>query len=224
MTGEEDDDEPRGYASPPCFMPEVGPACFGPAPRLAPAHGVAAWRKAQRERLIAARLALPASWRAESAERIARALDTLIGDPAGRIVSAYWPFRGEPDLRPWLETLPARGALPALPVVLASRTPLVFRSWRQGERLARGVWNIPFPADGEVVVPDIVIAPLVGFDPGFYRLGYGGGFFDRTLAQLPVTAVAIGVGYDQAGMASILPQSHDIPMHHIVTETGTRSR
>lgn len=224
MTGDDDDDEPRSYASPPCFMGEVDRAYFGLAPPPPPAPGVAAWRKAQRERLIAARLALPLSFRAEAAKSIARTLDALIGDPAGRVVSAYWPFRGEPDLRPWLASLSARGARTALPVVLASRTPLVFRSWRQGDRLARGVWNIPVPADGAVLVPDIVIAPLVGFDPGFYRLGYGGGFFDRTLAQLPETAVAIGVGYDQAGMASILPQAHDIPMRHIVTETGIRRR
>jgi 5,10-methenyltetrahydrofolate synthetase len=222
MTG--DDDEPRSYASPPCFMREVDPAYFGLAPPPPPTPGVTAWRKTQRERLIASRLALPASFRAEAAEKIASGLDTLIGDPGGRIVSAYWPFRGEPDLRPWLASLRDRGARTALPVVVANRAPLIFRSWRQGDRLARGVWNIPIPADGELVVPDVVIAPLVGFDPGFYRLGYGGGFFDRTLAQLPATAVAIGVGYDQAAMASIMPQPHDIPMRHIVTETGHRSR
>lgn len=224
MAEEDHDDEPRSYASPPCFMREVDPAYFGFAPPPRPPQGVTAWRKAQRERLIAARLALPAPWRAEAAETIANGLDTLIGDPAGRVVSAYWPFRGEPDLRPWLALLSARGARTALPVVLASRTPLAFRRWRQGDRLVRGVWDIPIPADGEAVVPDIVIAPLVGFDPGFYRLGYGGGYFDRTLALLPSAAIAIGVGYEQAAMASIMPQPHDIPMRHIVTETGIRSR
>ena len=223
MTGDEDE-EPRSYASPPCLMREVDPAYFGFVPPPPPTQGVIAWRKAQRERLIAERLALSASVRADGAARMAQALDTLIGDPGGRVVSAYWPFRGEPDLRPWLVSLQARGARTALPVVVASRTPLIFRSWRQGDRLARGVWNIPIPADGEVVIPDIVIAPLVGFDSGFYRLGYGGGFFDRTLALLPASAVAIGVGYDQAAMASIMPQPHDIPMRHIVTETCVRNR
>ena len=223
MTGD-DDEKPRGYASPPCFMREVDPAYFGLAPPPPPAQGVTAWRKVQRQRLLAERLALSASFRADAAARIARALDTLIGDPDGRVVSAYWPFRGEPDLRPWLAALQVRGARTALPVVVASRAPLIFRNWRPGDRLARGVWNIPIPADGELVVPDIVIAPLVGFDPGFYRLGYGGGFFDRTLAQLPSSAIAIGVGYEQVAMASIMPQPHDIPMHHIVTETRIRSR
>ncbi|WP_353187391.1 5-formyltetrahydrofolate cyclo-ligase [Bosea sp. (in: a-proteobacteria)] len=223
MTGD-DDDEPRRYASPPCFMREVDPAYFGLAPPPPPTPGVVAWRKAQRERLIAERLALPASFRADAAVMIARSLDTLSGDSGGRVVSAYWPFRGEPDLRPWLTALQARGARTALPVVIANRAPLVFRRWRQGERLSRGVWNIPIPAEGEAVVPDIVIAPLVGFDPGFYRLGYGGGFFDRTLARLSVTVTAIGVGYDRAALASIMPQPHDVPMRHIVTETGVRSR
>ena len=223
MTGD-DDDEPRSYASPPCFMRDVDPAYFGLAPPPPPTQGVVAWRKAQRERLITNRLALSASFRADAAARIAQALDRLIGDPGGHVVSAYWPFRGEPDLRPWLVSLQARGARTALPVVVASRTPLIFRSWQRGDRLTRGVWNIPIPADGEVVIPDIVIAPLVGFDPGFYRLGYGGGFFDRTLVQLPTSTVAIGVGYDQAAMASIMPQPHDIPMRHIMTETGIRSR
>ena len=223
MTGD-DDEEPRGYASPPCFMREVDPAYFGFAPPSPPTQSVVAWRKVQRERLIADRLALSAAFRGDAAAKIARALDTLSGDLGGRVVSAYWPFRGEPNLRPWLASLQVRGAHTALPVVVASRTPLIFRSWRQGDRLARGVWNIPIPAGGEVVIPDIVIAPLVGFDPDFYRLGYGGGFFDRTLVQLPASTVAIGVGYDQAAMASIIPQPHDIPMHHIVTETGIRNR
>lgn len=223
LTGD-DDDEPRSCASPPCFMREVDPAYFGLAAPAPPARGVAVWRKAERERLIARRMALTAAERAKVSASIARSLDRLIGDPAGRMVSAYWPFRGEPDLRPWLAALQARGARTALPVVLASRTPLIFRAWRQGDRLVRGVWNIPTPAEGEAVLPDIVLAPLVGFDPRFYRLGYGGGFFDRTLAQLPPATIAIGVGYEQAAMPTILPQPHDIPMHHIVTETGIRSR
>ena len=221
-----DDDIPATFASPACFMHEVDPAYMGlpgPLDRQAWAD-VSRWRKSERERLIAERLAMSPELRAANAEAIVAGVLAEIGDIRGRIVSAYWPFRGEPDLRPWLVSLQARGARTALPVVVASRAPLVFRSWRQGDRLARGVWNIPIPADGEVVIPDIVIAPLVGFDPDFYRLGYGGGFFDRTLAQLPATAIAIGVGYEQAAMASIMPQPHDIPMHHIVTETRIRSR
>ena len=100
---------------------------------------------------------------------------------------------------------------------LALGQPLVFREWHPHARLARGLWKIPYPADGAPVTPDIVIAPLVGFDGGCYRLGYGGGFFDRTLAALSPKALAIGVGYPSAALRTIYPQPHDVPMDWIVT-------
>lgn len=226
MTVDDDDPSPVECASPPCSMHEVDPAYVGlasPAQAdLRPA--VAQWRKSERERLIASRLLLDAATRAGHARGIARHLDELIGDPSGLVVSTYWPYRGEPDLRPWLEELRARGGRTALPVVIAKKAPLIFRLWRAGEPLASGVWDIPVPADGEAVQPDIVIAPIVGFDTECYRLGYGGGYFDRTLAILPSSTIAIGVGYEQAAMATIRPQPFDIPMRHIVTECGVRSR
>jgi 5,10-methenyltetrahydrofolate synthetase len=217
-------------ASPPCYLREVDPLYSGlpppsaHAPFAPPPSDLIPWRKAQRERLIAQRLSLSAMTRAEHAQRMSEQLDTLIGDAPRRIVSAYWPFRGEPDLRNWLKDLQDRGMRTALPVVVAKGAPMVFRLWREGDRLARGVWNIPVPAEGEDVKPDIVIAPVVGFDSHCYRLGYGGGFFDRTLATLPPSTIAIGVGYAQAAIATIRPQGFDIPMHHIVTEHSTQSR
>lgn len=231
MTDNDDNPSPVECASPPCFMHEVDPVYVGLAlPAQAatlPAAAwpaVAQWRKAERQRLIADRLSLDAATRADHARRISQHLDELIGDPAGLIVSAYWPFRGEPNLQPWLRELRARGGETALPVVVAKKTPLVFRLWRDGDRLARGVWNIPVPSDGGEVQPDIVIAPVVGFDTGCYRLGYGGGFFDRTLALLPASTTAIGVGYAQAAITTIEPQPFDIPMHHIVTESDIKTR
>lgn len=230
-TDNDDDPSPIECASPPCFMHEVDPAYVGltlPAQAaILPATtwpAVAQWREAERQRLIADRLLLDAATRTDHARRISLLLDELIGDPAGLVVSAYWPFRGEPNLRPWLRKLRARGGATALPVVVAKKAPLVFRLWRHGDRLARGVWNIPIPADGEEVQPDIVIAPVVGFDTGCYRLGYGGGFFDRTLARLPASTIAIGVGYAQAAIATIEPQPFDIPLHHIVTESDIKTR
>jgi 5,10-methenyltetrahydrofolate synthetase len=216
----EDDDEPAGFASPPCLLHEVDPAYSGLTP---PGPSPAAWRRAERERLIATRLALPADTRAVFARRIAGHLDALIGDPQGLLVSGYWPFRGEPDLRGWLGALAGRGGAAALPVVVGRGEPLIFRPWRAGARLERGVWNIPVPAEGEPVFPRIVVAPLVGFDAEGYRLGYGGGFFDRTLASLPSSTIAVGVGYEIAGMATIRPHGFDIPMRYIVTENGIRS-
>ena len=136
----------------------------------------------------------------------------------GRIVGAYWPLRGEPDLREWLERVASRGDRYALPVVVERHAPLVFRTWRRSEKLERGVWNIPVPTAGEEVCPDVVIAPIVGYDRNAYRLGYGGGYFDRTLAVIPRRPMIIGVGYSQAAIATIYPQPHDIPMDKIVTE------
>lgn len=178
------------------------------------------WRKGERTRLIEARLDLPASRREEMARAIAEHLDAILGDPGGRRASLYWPFRGEPDLRRWATRFIGRGGRVALPVVIAKGQPLVFRDWRPGDRLEKGIWNIPVPAEGPAVAPDIVIAPLVGFDPQKYRLGYGGGFFDRTLAALSRRPLAIGVGYRLGRLASIFPLGHDIAMDRIVTEEG----
>ena len=110
-------------------------------------------------------------------DQIAASLERVIGDVQGLIVSAYWPFRGEPDLRGFMAAFSARGGRCALPVVVERGKPLVFRLWSPGEPLARGVWNIPVPVASEEVVPNVVIAPVVGFDRACYRLGYGGGFF-----------------------------------------------
>lgn len=79
------------------------------------------------------------------------------------------------------------------------------------------------PADGEAVTPDLVLAPVVGFDPDCYRLGYGGGYFDRTLATLS-SYQAIGIGYALQAIPTIRPQPHDIPMQLVVTEAGVTRR
>jgi 5-formyltetrahydrofolate cyclo-ligase len=113
-------------------------------------------------------------------------------------------------------------------VVIASGQPLIFRLWKPGDVLAKGVYDIPYPASGDGVVPDVALVPMNGFDAGGYRLGYGGGFFDRTLAALrtggATRPVAIGVTYELARMATIHPQAHDIPMDYVVTEHGVYQR
>lgn len=144
----------------------------------------------------------------------------MIGDVNGRIVSVYWPFRGEPDLRPWMNSLIARGGMCALPVVIEKGQPLQFRCWKEGEPLGRGVWNIPVPAEGPSVIPEVTVAPVVGFDTRCYRLGYGGGFFDRTLASLPGRPRVFGIGYELQALPTIHPLPHDIAMDVIVTESG----
>jgi 5-formyltetrahydrofolate cyclo-ligase len=208
-----------GYASPPCFMHELQPG-FRAEQRAGGMDDVTRWRKAERARLIEERLAVSAEQRSAKAQEIAKGLDAAVGEIRDRLVSLYWPFRGEPDLRPWAETVMIRGGRLALPVVVEKARPLIFRAWQPGDKLERGVWNIPIPAAGPEVVPDIVVAPVVGYDPRKYRLGYGGGFFDRTLAALPRKPLVTGVGYAMSAIQTIYPQAHDIPMDMIVTEEG----
>jgi 5,10-methenyltetrahydrofolate synthetase len=215
MANDHDEQGPAQYASPPCFMHELDPEFRAP---LSDWTDVRRWRKAERERLIATRLAVSADARTAMSQRIAKGLDTIIGEIRGRMVSLYWPFRGEPDLRPWMASVNERGGSTALPVVVEKGHPLIFRAYKPGDRLEKGVWNIPIPAEGDPVLPDIVISPIVGIDPANYRLGYGGGFFDRTLAAMPLKPLVIGVGYEQQRIATIYPQPHDIPMDRIVTE------
>lgn len=218
----DDDDKPASLASPACFLHEVDPAYAGLPDPAAPRDWpqVNRWRKAERDRLIAARLAMPAETRAAFGTSIAEQVLAEIGAAAGLVVSAYWPFRGEPDLRPLLQSLAGSGARTALPVVIAKGQPLEFHAWQPGDPLERGVWNILIPAAHAPVIPDIVLAPVVGYDPACYRLGYGGGFFDRTLAALPRRPRVIGIGYSGARCATIHPQPHDIAMDVIATENG----
>lgn len=119
-----------------------------------------------------------------------------------------------------MQTVFEGGGRCALPVVVEKKASLVFRLWEPGRKLVPGVWNIPIPPDGAEVFPDVVVAPVVGFDCAGYRLGYGGGFFDRTLASFPNRPLAVGVGYDVAAISTIYPLSHDVPMEAIVTERG----
>jgi len=218
MDDEADDANATRYASPPCFMHDLDE---NGAPRhVDPAlwTDVARWRKAERARLIEARLATSADTRTAMAQKIAKGLDTAIGEVSGRLISLYWPFRGEPDLRPWMASVISRGGTVALPIVVEKAQPLIFRAYKPGDRLEKGVWNIPIPAEGDPVLPDVVISPIVGIDPHNYRLGYGGGFFDRTLAAMPRKPLVIGIGYEMQRIATIYPQTHDIAMDMVITE------
>lgn len=183
-------------------------------------HDLRAWRTAERKRLITERRNVSNETRRGHAKRIATTLKQLIGSVDGLTVSAYWPIRGEPDLRPLADWIEDKGGRFALPLVVASARPLAFRAWRTGDPLERGVWNIPIPTTGPEIIPDVVISPVVGFDSEGYRLGYGGGFYDRTLASMSSQTRVMGVGYEMARLATIFPQPYDIPMDMIVTQDG----
>lgn len=221
----EDPELPVRHASSPCMAAEVDPAYFDLlAVDPQQARDVARWRRAERQRLAGLRDALGQSGRAEVSGRIgehlARHLDVR-GIGAGTVLSGYWPIKGEPDLRPVLAALHAKGVTIALPVVETRAAPLVFRHWTPGARMVRGDWNIPVPPpDAAILRPDIALAPCLGWDSACYRLGWGGGYFDRTLAVLTPRPFVIGVALTAARLPTIYPQPHDIPLNMIVTEDG----
>ena len=182
------------------------------------------WRKAERERLIAARMAVPAATREDWRLRMDRTLEHSFPGLARCRLAFCWPIKGEYDARHLARTLRERGSLTALPVVVAPRTPLVFREWHPGVKLVNGPLDIPYPADSPEIVPDVVLLPMNGWDRMGYRLGYGAGFFDRTLAASEKKPVVIGVSYELARLESIHPQPWDIPMDYVVTEAGLYRR
>ena len=181
------------------------------------------WRRGERERLLAMRQALPAADRRRFGARIEAELRGLIAGRPG-LLGVYWPFRAEFDPRGVIDWMVGQGGGVALPVVVDKTGPLEYRAWRPGETLVDGVWNIPVPEKRDIVMPAIVLAPLVGFDRDLYRLGYGGGYFDRTLAALSPRPLAIGVGFDFQELDTIHPQPFDVPMDLIVTQAGVRAR
>jgi 5-formyltetrahydrofolate cyclo-ligase len=183
-----------------------------------------AWRKAERERLIAARVAVaPAtldSWRRRMDITLERSFPGL----ARCRLAFCWPIKGEYDARHLARTLRSRGALTALPVVVKPKSPLIFREWHPGVEMVAGPLDIPYPVASSEVVPEAVLLPMNGWDLQGYRLGYGGGFFDRTLASLAKRPLTIGVTYEFAKLDTIHPQSWDIPMDYVVTERGVYRR
>jgi 5-formyltetrahydrofolate cyclo-ligase len=182
------------------------------------------WRKSQRERLISERAALDRSTLEKMRQRIDAYLERSFPGLAGRRVAFCWPIMNEYDARHVAKTLRERGALTALPVVVALKQPLVFREWHPGVELAKGALDIPFPVDSSEVQPDAVLLPMNGWDAKGYRLGYGAGFFDRTLASLAKRPVVIGIAYEQARLDTIHPQPWDIPVDYLVTERGVYRR
>lgn len=219
-------DKPARFASPPCYAAEVASDYFDPlAVDPQQARDVARWRKAERTRLLDTRRALSVEARRDWGQALMRHLHSLLphvpGWGAGTVFSAYWPIKGEADLRPLMADLHAQGIRIALPLVETKAAPLVFRQWTPDTTMVRGDWNIPVPPpDSPVVTPLVSLAPLVGWEDGGYRLGYGGGYFDRTLAG--VHPFTIGVGLQSARLATIFPQPHDIALNVIVTEDGVQ--
>jgi 5-formyltetrahydrofolate cyclo-ligase len=136
----------------------------------------------------------------------------------GCAVSGVWPLEGEIDLRPLLHALHGRGHPILLPETTPRGHPLIFRAWTPGACMVRerfGTWR----PEGEVGVPDLLFVPLLAFDRAGNRLGYGGGYYDRTLAALP-GRIAIGFGYAAQEVDRLPVEAHDRKLHAIATERG----
>ena len=180
-----------------------------------------AWRREQRTRLLAERQALSTPAHRAASRAISERLAAVLQTPRPAVVGAYWPIRREFNPLPLLQQLIDAGARVALPAIVRKNAPLEFRLWRPGARLAVGVYDIPYPAESEVVTPDTLIIPLVGYDVAGYRLGYGGGYYDRTVPTLSPCPRLIGVAFTGAQLQTIFPQPHDIRMDCIVTDAVT---
>jgi 5-formyltetrahydrofolate cyclo-ligase len=142
------------------------------------------------------------------------------------IVAGTCPMGDEADPRALMATLAARGHALALPRVEAKHAPLVFHRWREGEALITHKFGMSEPhVDREIVIPDIVLVPLLAFDAEGYRLGYGGGFYDRTLDRLRAKhkVRAIGVAYAGQEVDRLPRDAHDHALDAVLTETGLRA-
>ncbi|MGH8762016.1 MAG: 5-formyltetrahydrofolate cyclo-ligase, partial [Nitrosospira sp.] len=135
-------------------------------------------------------------------------------------VGFCWPHRGEYDPRPAMDYLREHGATLALPEIVSKHEAMHFRKWWREAPMKIGAYAIPIPDNTNPVTVDAVIIPMIGFDRRGFRLGYGGGFFDRTLVAIDPKPLVIGVAFEILRLHSVHPQEHDIPMDFIVTEAG----
>lgn len=188
---------------------------------MAPSPELTAWRKAQRQALLQARLAVPDALHAAWSASVNDWLDAGLGGLHDlRVLGVCWPFKAEFDARHLAARQRRVGVQTALPVVRGAGQALVFRAWSPGMAMQRGVYGIPYPSDGSTLLPDLLLVPPVGIDAQGFRLGYGGGYFDRTLAAQHPPPLCIAVGFEISRIPTIRPQAHDIGMDALVTERG----
>ena len=173
-----------------------------------------------RSEKIAAREALTAAQHAGLSQRVERCLsDWFAPRPPGRL-GFCWPIRAEFDARPLVVRLLAAGWRAGLPMVVAADAAMLFREWTPGVAMAVDRHGIAYPSRGAPLLPDVLLLPVNAFDARGYRIGYGGGYFDRTLAAAVPRPLAVGVGFELARVADIRPEAHDIPLDAVATEAG----
>jgi 5,10-methenyltetrahydrofolate synthetase len=178
------------------------------------------WKASQRKELLAKRVAVSDADRQSWNTAITRHLIDGFPQLAALCIGMYWPYQGEFDPRHAVHHFRNLGATAALPEVVRKAEPLQFRVWWPGVAMGRGVYDIPVPEGTDIVVPQALIMPPVGFDAAGYRIGYGGGFYDRTLASITPRPLTIGVAYELSRLPTIHPQEFDLAMDYVVTERG----
>jgi 5,10-methenyltetrahydrofolate synthetase len=172
-----------------------------------------------RKNLLIARMAINADLRSQWDAAICSGVLAWWADHSTSSLGVYWPIRGEPDLRSAYAELSAHGVRLSLPVVIGKGKPLEFAPWTPGDKLVNDALGVAIPASIPLTTqPDTLLIPCVGFSRKRIRLGYGGGFYDRTLAAMP-HAHAVGIAYSCA-LSDLEADPHDIGLDMIITETG----
>jgi 5-formyltetrahydrofolate cyclo-ligase len=184
-----------------------------------------AQKRASRREALKRRTQLHEKQKARAPLALARTGLALAEAEPGAAVSGFYPYKSEIDILPLLARLNSEGFITCLPIVKAERQPLIFRRWAPGEPTIPGIWDIKMPAEtAPEVEPDLLLVPLLAFDSTGYRLGYGGGYYDRTLAALRArkSITAIGVGYAGQEIEHVPRGPRDEPLDYILTEAGLR--
>ncbi len=168
----------------------------------------------------------------QAADRFLASFAAEVARGSRAVVAGYWPFGTELDVRPLLHRLADRGVGLALPVTRGTDLPLEFRRWKPGDGLVQGAYGISHPQSlAPVVVPSLLLLPLLAFDARGWRLGYGAGYYDRTLAALRglgvtraggLPVLAIGIAYAAQETLAVPHHSGDQRLDGIVTETAAR--
>ena len=180
-------------------------------------------KAALRRRAFAARAALSLSERADAAAAVAANFFADIPIDPGDIVAGYWRIRDELDCTPIFEQLMARNHMVVLPVVIGPNQALELRVWEVGDDLEdAGFGTFAPPEHAPCAEPDVMLVPLVGFDAKGTRLGYGGGYYDRTLAKLSKKPQLIGLAFGCQELDDIPRGVHDVPLDAVITEAGVR--
>jgi 5-formyltetrahydrofolate cyclo-ligase len=183
-------------------------------------------RQSKRKALIEERLNLPD--RLQRADLLQRVMRIWLFGRTDQVIGAYWPIKGEFDPLPALHRWKEDGELLdepqlrriGLPVVDKVHKTLTFHAWYPGCPMEEDAYGIPKPKDTEVIVPTLLFLPCVGYGPGGFRLGYGGGFYDRTLATLLPKPFTVGLGYTNGWLPDMEPEPHDVPLDALLNDNG----